>query len=267
MPRHLTIAHLLVLGVLAAAVMGLEFSRQRHGKELAELRIQTRAFIRQHSENESANAGVARGAEQGMGAGLTFETERKNAREEIAWLEQRALARRSKMLDEVQRRKAADVFALTNDNRNPDKGLVKLEYFKDVARGTPRAALQTLVWAALKGENGSLASGFVVEGRARERAEVLLDALPQGENRAVSLAQLGALWFTSTMLDIPALTIVGEIAEDATHVTLIVRSGVGNEWKVPMQLGPAGWQIVVPEHAMEVVQNKMAGASPPLPIK
>ena len=111
-----------------------------------------------------------------------------------------------------------------------------------------------------------LARGFALGGRARERAEVLLKRLPAGGPKvAASPERLAALWFEGTVLDVPALHISGATVGDATHVTLIVRGGIGRAQQVPMQRAPDGWQVVVPESAMEQIQQKVTGASPPLP--
>lgn len=267
MPKFSALLFAMVFTVVATAVTKLEFRRRQNLEELAVLRLKVGVLARDSRQDETAEGAESASAKREQEVERSRSVERETAREEVARLERQAIARRAEMRREMQRRRTADAVALAERNGDPDAALAKLEFFKNVGRDTPRAAFQTSVWAALKGEGRSVASDFAVEGRARERAEKLLEGLPRTENQPATPEQLAAWWFASTVLDVPALTIADENAEDATHVTLLVRSGVGNELRVPMQLGPVGWRIVVPEHAMEVVQKKLMDGSPPSPKK
>lgn len=264
MSRWIVIAWgLLLLGVLAAGIAVLEVRRHALADEVADLRRRQEILVRQHADRERTRTDLASAAEETARQAAAVEL--VQARQEVAELEHHAVSRRAEMLAASARRKAADAAAVASDNRDPTKGMAKLEHFQNVGRETPEAALQTLVWAALKGEDAALAAGMALDDRARARAEVLLARLPENARAATTAEKLAALWFAQTVMEVPAAYIFDQEAQDGTHVTLLVRGGLGSDQRLPMQLGPSGWQVVVPEHAMESIQKSVIGSSPPLP--
>jgi hypothetical protein len=258
-----SVAILVIITALCGVVaLRLELRRQARHDEIAMLRRQKNAVQRQTEENSRAVEAEGRQ----VGDVVVQQSEEiEEARRQVAALERRATSRRAEMQAESARRKTADAAALAVDNRDPEKGMARLEFFKNVGRANPNQALQTLIWAALSGEQEELKRGLLVEGRARARAEVLIGRLPREAKASATPEGLAALWFSNRVLDVPAAQMADVVFDDAAHATVVVRGGIGDQQSVQMQLGPTGWQVVVPERALEGMQKEVLGASPPLP--
>lgn len=197
------------------------------------------------------------------GAGQTADAALAAARQEIATLEQHAEMRHTRLVAQSARRMAT-AFVTDPNNHDPERGMVLLENFRDVGRGTPAAAFQTLVHAALQGDTAALVQGLTLDDRARARAEVLLAGLPEEARAQLSPEKLAALWFEGTVVGVPAAQIVGRTTLDPTHVMLVLRGAIGNGNTLDLRVTKTGWQIIVPERALEAVQQKVIGSSPPL---
>ena len=185
--------------------------------------------------------------------------ELQEARREIATLERHASARRAEIVAASAQRLADASGGRATD---PTQGMTRLELLQNVGRDTPSAALQTLVWAALKGEESLLQAGLALDDAARERAVDLAARLPPDTRSKTTPEKLAALWFTDSVLDVPAMYIAGQEVNDDAHVTLLVRGGIADTEKLTMLQSPDGWKIVVPVRALEGVKKKLAFPSP-----
>lgn len=255
----------LLSGLLCFALAGsfvavgvLDHTRRVRTREVTELR-------REHARSSSSTTprDEAPALSAATGAPLaSLAAEVAAARREIAALEQSAQRRRAEIVAASVRR-IAD--AAGESTRDPTQGMMKLEYFQNVGRATPAAALQTLAWAALKGEETLLTGGLALDDKARARASELAAKLPEAARAQAMPEKLGALWFMNAVLEVPAIHIFGQTAIDDDHVVLLVRGGIGDQEKLTLVRAPGGWQIVVPARGMEVLQKKVANAAPETP--
>ena len=257
MPSRSQIVLWMLLGGVAAGVVVLEV-RRRH--LIGELQAaQQEQAERSQRRIERGHATQVRAAREAAAAKL------KQARLEVAVLEQRARQRRREMLAAGARGHAADMAALAAGNRDPNRGMARLEDFENKGFASPEAALETLVWAALNGREEVLARGMAVEGRARQRAGELSALLPADQQAQYTPERMAAMWFENSVLTVPAAHFLGQQVVDAGHVTVNVAGGFGGSSTLSMEIGPAGWQLVVPERGMEYMQQRLVGSSPPLP--
>lgn len=256
-PSFLT---LLVIGGSVTIGLGwIERHRQLLSREAARAHAEKDAIIAARLKTDVPNFSVAHDSEQGR----AIRDEIQRVQDQIASLEQHALARRTEMRAASERRMATAAQAA--GARDPAQGMTKLELFQNVGRDTAAAAFQTLVWAALKGERQTLAAGLALDDRALQRANDLLARLPEPARAQLSPEKIAALWFEGTVLDVPAAQILRQESQDDEHVTLLVRGGIGDSSTVNMVHSATGWQLVVPQHGLETIEKQVAGGAAPAP--
>lgn len=191
-------------------------------------------------------------------ASSALHAELETARRELAALERRG---------QQSRADSADPVAPKEDNRDPEKGFARLEYFQNAGRATPVAALQTVVWAALKGDDAALVAGLTVTDAARAKAAEFLAGLPEEVRRKYPTAEsLGALVLTGEIVDAAAVQVVGCAFTDSQHAVLDLRvlQAADQALRIPMELGADGWRIVVSDRAIDTLKKRMGemGAAP-----
>ena len=252
---------LFIFGVALVGLILLKNDNLDLEKRIAELRQRNELTVRSHDEAQrvpSLRDELGKNLDVTAGGVLT---ELERARNEVAALERHAQETLATKATRISLQTNVDASALAL-NQNPELGLTKLENFRNVGRSTPGAALQTLVWAAMKGDYNLLAESMAVSGVARQRAEALISVLPESERSESTPEKLAALWFAQTVLNVSAAQISGQTVTDPTHATLSVRGGIGAGGQVSMQLGSNGWQMVVPAQALESAQIKLGITKP-----
>jgi hypothetical protein len=243
----------LVLAVVAAVAIGIIQLRRNSGRlrhELSELRRRTVQADRLQEENRRLQMLVAETERTGADAASAAAASLEQARRELAELEERSRRARTRQAEQT---KQAEL------NRDPEKGPAKLEHFQNVGRGSPALAFQTLVWAALKADAEALVGVLSVTGAARARADALIARLPESTRSKYPDAEsLAAIAVTGEMLKGGPLEILGYTTEDPAQAIVTVRvSDGGKTAKLPMRLGPGGWQFVVPEAAITGIERRM----------
>ena len=261
--KALTIVLLVLLFAAGAfGLIRLRGHRANLEKELAALQRQQRALAAARQENERLQTVSAQTTRTDPMAIGERQTEVERLRREVTELEQRALNRS----EQLKATRAAETSSLAT-NRNPELGMTRLEHFGNVGRATPRAAFQTLVWAAMKGDDRVLATALAMPEPAREKADALLARLPEDARKKYPTAEsLAAIAVAGEMLKGGALELPGETFRDATHAVIQIRTqNSAKEARLPMQLGPGGWQFVVPERAIDGMGRRLAGNEPDAP--
>ena len=160
--------------------------------------------------------------------------------------------------DRIHAQKLAKASALAN-NRNPLTGMTRLEYFQNVGSATPSSAVQTMVWAAMKENNGVLIKMLKVDGDARNEAEALIAKLPPPVyEKYPDPESLAALFVTETLVErISAAQITSQTMNDSQHATVTMRSPSGGQEKIEMQLSPEGWQMIVSPKMVQKIQAQL----------
>ena len=183
------------------------------------------------------------------------------ARAEIVEWEKRAAERTQQLAA-----KATAESAALEANRDPRTGLTRLEHFQNLGQSAPATAFQTLVWAAMKGDDATLAQVSMVSESARAKAEALIARLPESGRAQWTPEKLAAMFFTGAFGEVTAAQVLAENPKDQQHVALSVRLvGAGKETTIPLltQLGANGWQVVFDEKMFGAVQKKIAKAEMP----
>jgi hypothetical protein len=235
-------------------LMRLRAHRANLEKERAGLHRQHRTIESVREENKRLRAVAAQSERSDVNSADARQRELERLRREVTGLEQRALAQSRR----VTASNAAETNALAT-NRDPEQGMTRLEHFRNVGRDTPRAAFQTLVWAAMKGDEQALAGALTMPDSARQKADALLARLPDGARKKYPNAEsLAAIAVAGEMLKGGALELSGHTLTDVTHAIVQIRTpGGAKEAKLPMQLGPGGGQFVVPERAIDAIARRL----------
>jgi hypothetical protein len=247
---------LLVVFVAATGAASVVLHRQneRAGKRIADLRAGQRSTTTLDEDNARLRA-LVQATAAGHDAAEAIHAAVEQARAEVAKLERKAAVRQAELAAQA----ASDEQALAN-NRDPNVGLTRLEYFQNVGCATPRAACQTLVWAALKGDEATLNQLLVLSAAARGRAEELIATLPEVERTRWTPEKIAALYFGAVVTNVSAAEIVAEDLTEAGHAWLTLRIPHVDEAKSKLELraSAAGWQVVLPEGAIDVMRRRMA---------
>lgn len=232
---------LLSTGALVAAMLRLDNARLRKNLAVAERGKQQAAQLR--LDNERTRALLAQTETAGADAARAVQRDLERWRSEVAALEKSAT-------QHAQAQQAAvnsDSVSL-EQNRDPEAGLTRLENFRDAGQATPGAAFQTFVWAAMKGDEAKQAGMIAFVGASRVAAEAIVAALPEPDRvKYPTPEKLAALFFADAFTQMQAAHVTGVSLTDAQHATVRVRGLTPREQKIPMQLGPDGWQIAMPE--------------------
>lgn len=173
-------------------------------------------------------------------------------RTEIARLEQKSAQHHAARASRTSQDEAA-----VESNRDPRLGLTRLEHFQNRGRATPSAALETLVWAALSGDEATLADITALNSATRARAEAFIAQLSPEERATWTPEKLGQLWFTGLFTELSAAQIVGEtiVAYDEAIVRLRLANRDGEE-KLSLRRTSTGWKVLAPSAAIDHLKRK-----------
>lgn len=216
---RLTSCGLLLAGAIVVFV-GYRLSNAKLRQRIIDLRQQNTEALRLREESQRAKEQVALFATDAASAEQAMQRDVVQLRKEVAALEQRAVQRRA----EHQAQTVADAAAL-EANRDSRKGPIRAEFAVNAGRATPGAAFETLIWAAPKGQDETMAAAVAVTGRAREKAEALLADLPaEARIKYPTPEKLAALFFANGILqELQSFEVLDHTLIDATHAKLAVR--------------------------------------------
>lgn len=247
----------LVLVPAAVGVVALRKDSDRLRQRLVEQRRQDEKSARLREENQRTQKLVAQLQASEADGARVVRADIVRVREEIAALEKNAQLLSAQKLEQT-----VAVEAALASNRDPEKGPMQLEHFRNVGQETPAAAFQTLVWAAFKGEDRVLTSLVGLSPEARVKANAVLAAMTETERGQWTPEKLGTLFVAEMLNEMPALQIKEtSVEKDGRSATLTVHLPSVAKLKeatirIPMQLGPSGWQVILSERNFERVIRK-----------
>ena len=240
---------LLGAGVLVAVMLRLDNARLRKKVAVSGRGKQEAAQLRR--DNERTRTLLAQTQIAGADANRAVQRDLERWRREVAALEKSAAQHASALQADANR----DAVSLAQ-NRDPEAGLTRLENFRDAGQGTPGAAFQTFVWAAMKGDEAKQAGMIVFAGAGRVTAEAIVAALPEPERANYPTPEkLAALFFADAFTQMQAAHVTVVTLTDAQHAVVGVRGLTPREQKIPMQLGQNGWQIAMPEPTARALEG------------
>ncbi len=225
------------VGVLALAIgAGIAVQRQRVKQARAELELareQRREWRALVAENERMRKQQETSAEQAERMERTAELGRITVEIE----RRRAEVERN---GDVARAKTMDTW---------ERGAAE---WKHAGVASPRAALETALWAAAGGEIDVLSGLLEFDAAARERALRLQAEVPGSAGYGPPerlFAMMTAREVSPGSARLVSETQRGEEAE--LRVRLTGEDGAANSVTLTMRRTPAGWKFVVPERAVE----------------
>ncbi len=257
-PLQFLLGTLLVVAVAAPAVI-LRLERTKLERRLAGQREHVQIARRLREENQSLRDLVAKTGGDTAAAASNVHADLVAAQRELAELEKRAHARRS----EVVAQAARDTNELAT-NRDPRRGLVRLENFAEAGQATPEAAFQSLVAAVMHNRAARLAELYTLSPAARAKADALIAELPENARAQWSPEKLGELFLTGALTSASAVQITDVQPRDAQHATLVFRiPGAKGDPKLPLELGAGGWRVLIDGAGIDVVRKHIDAAGEP----
>jgi len=246
---------LLVCG-LAGAVVWLHYDNAKLQSETTEWRRRNAPVARLAEDNERARELLAQTTNVAKTAVRDRQREVERLRAEVGELERRARA--------VAAQKAAEVAARLA-NRDPEQALAALENFRNVGRGSPATAVQTLVWAAMQADEATLLASIALGDDAREKAQQLLARLPEAARTKYPTPEnLAALMVTREILRADAAQIVATTPVDVRRATVSVRlAGADGTETVATEFAADGWKVTVPKKLLVMLEKRL---NPPAPV-
>lgn len=154
------------------------------------------------------------------------------------------------------------------ENRDPEKGPVRLEHFRHKGQATPSAAFQTMVWAIINDETDALVPLFAISqtGRAKLR-EILVPMAPAIQAQFTPPEKLVGMLLAHDILEEEGFEIdirsgPGDSGTTSLRV-LRVRNGRRNKLdkNYPFQLGPTGWQLPITDQMIDGIPGIIESAS------
>lgn len=154
------------------------------------------------------------------------------------------------------------------ENRDPEKGPVRVEYFRSVGRATPSAAFQTAIWAVSTGVETEWASLFAVSPTGREKLQAIIARMaPAMQERYNPPEKVLGLLLAYDVLDEEGYEI-GETgkpnASGQVQLTVLrVKDGRAKklEKKIPFVPGPGGWQLPITDKMIDAIPGYLESAS------
>jgi hypothetical protein len=248
---------LLVAGT-AGGIAILESDKSRLRRQLSQLNQNAASLARLRTESAQNQALLDRFKTSRDEGAKAIHVDLVAARVELAALETKA----------GQSPADASATPSLEANRDPTQAMTRLEFLSDSGRATPEAALQTLIWAALKGRESELAACVSLDPAARAKAESLLANLsPDARAKYGTPEQLVGLVFSNGVLEATAVQFVTtSLAADGDHATLTLRIRANSrekDTKIPMIRSAAGWSMTVAEKQIDVIRRGLTAEPPP----
>jgi len=154
------------------------------------------------------------------------------------------------------------------DNRDPEKGPVRVGDFRDAGQATPSAAFQTAIWALATENYAALPPLLEISPAGREKLRAMvarMDAAAQA--RYDPPEKIVGLLMARDLLDEEGYAIAGMSEPDASGQVklsvLRVRNGRENklEKKLPFRRGPTGWQLPITDKMIDTIPSFLESAS------
>ena len=250
--KLILVALAVLLGTAGLTLLHLENRRLQH--RFASDAPSARKMARLREDNARVEHLLAEQHRSSDSARLLVRREIEQVRAEIALHEQKA-----------GQQHAAQVVMTSHDaaaietNRDPRLGLTRLEYFQNRGQATPSAALETLVWAVLKGDEATLVDVTTLNSATRAKAEAFIAQLSAEDRAKWTPEKLGQLWFSGLFTELSAVQIVGETTVAADEAIVRLRlANRGDQEKLALRQTPNGWKVLAPSAAVDHLKKKLS---------
>jgi hypothetical protein len=253
-----TLAIMILLG-LAGTSGYLHVESAHLGRRLDRQAAARAEAARMRAENQRLRNVTTSHAQGPDAAAAAVRVQLDQIRREIIALEETARVQGAE--DEARASRAA---GLLSTQRDPTTGLTRIEHFRRLGQGTPRAAFETLIRAALDGDDASLTKLLIVPTKTRTQADALIARLPAEARAQWSAEKLAALWVTAAATEMSAMEITGERFETSDSAVVTFRGPqFTSDEKVNLKLTPEGWKITVGSGMIANLEKKLAAKKHP----
>ena len=248
------------LGVLILAG-GVIFAWQwqtgvRLHEEAARLEAQAREAARLREEN------------QRLATHQTTPTEMESLRADHAEMERLrgeidALSRR---VEQADRDEAQSKPAISTKAAEPLREAIAASAWKNAGRATPEAVLETAVWSVKEGDIATLAGALLIDDRTRGKAEALLAVLPEATRAQYGTPEQLVAFLTAKDVPLTSLRVDGmNVNGDEAQAVINLRTSENLDKLTELELHRSadGWQIKVPESAIDKYARTLTGAATP----
>ncbi|MEO6568333.1 MAG: hypothetical protein ABIO94_06180 [Opitutaceae bacterium] len=151
---------------------------------------------------------------------------------------------------------------LFTDNRDPSKGPVRVEHFRNLGQETPAAAFQTVVWASAKKEDSALSSLVDLSPTGREKLNAIASKVESTPEKLIGmLLALGI--FNDDGYEIG----VASEPNESRQVTLTIRrvpagsTNLQGGKKISLRLGEPGWRLPISDAMIDAIPSFLEQAS------
>jgi hypothetical protein len=151
-------------------------------------------------------------------------------------------------------------------NEGPNE--VSAKDWTNAGRLTPRAAIESVLWAASRGDVDHLAALLGFQPEVREQVDAMFAKLPEASQRDFGTAE-----------NVIATMLAGSFPKDASSMTILADKQWGEDAGIAMTVDhedgksrtsqfrlhhtPDGWQLMVPASVIEGYQQTLTGDSQP----
>jgi hypothetical protein len=154
------------------------------------------------------------------------------------------------------------------ENRDPEKGPVRIKDFRDVGQATPGAAFQTVIWALATENYSALVPLLRISPNGHEKLRAMVARMDAaGQKRFDPAEKIVGLLLARDFLDQDGYEIGAATEPDVTGQVklsvLRVRSGNQNkqEKKLPLVRGPSGWQLPITDKLIDDIPRYLESLS------
>lgn len=249
------IASSLVLAAGAAAFVVQYRALQALRADVAALRVaQQQTMVARTATVGHADGAVATADAPVLGLSPTDRADLVRLHDEIA-----ALRKDSVALTQV----VQAVQARTAEAAMPTK-LVPVAQWKNSGRATPQAAAETVLWAAVSGEVGTIADSITLTPGARDKAEALFTRLPPDVQSKYGTADnLVALMIAKDAGSVAGMQVLGQRELSADDVGMRIRfgseDGKTKDDSFLLRRSGDGWKVVIPESPIDNWARQLRG--------
>jgi hypothetical protein len=152
----------------------------------------------------------------------------------------------------------------TGPNAELEGGTVRIQSLANVGCATPRAAVESFLWAISQGSKDDIANMFTLSKSQKEQLNAVLASLPDASraeyNDPEHLIAIDAAFQGTVFPADGAVQIVSETNKDGNDVSISFAiqgdKGTpseltqGNQSQLEVLNGPGGWKVVVPNYAV-----------------
>lgn len=158
---------------------------------------------------------------------------------------------------------AAKLKSMSTPESSVATKLIPATEWKNAGKGSPEAAAETALWAALGGDVETLANTLVFTPTAKAKGDAWFASLPESTRQQYGSAEkVMALLIARESGALTGMQVLGQKDIGADDVGLRIRftsDGKTKDDTFLMHRNPDGWRLLLPDQTVENLAKKLAG--------